>query len=117
MLNMTYPMTCDKGTINGKPVPAFYMGEADHARHAAELTGHDVSLYRTLLAAIRTGLPVVITHRERDGRRRKTTAIVEWAVVTDARNARLRVAYWGFAHHLYLSDIEAIDTPDVEYLD
>ncbi|QFG11513.1 hypothetical protein I5G87_gp89 [Mycobacterium phage Ekdilam] len=126
MLNTTYPMHLTRGTINGAEVPAGYMEEAALAR---EIVEHDdtlpVAAWRTLQAAIKSGLPVVLVTREKVGGRPvrvRKTVIVEYAVVvggpdvTRAGNL-LRVHYWGFGHNVWLADIVEVSTPDVEYLD
>ncbi|QAX95578.1 hypothetical protein I5H03_gp068 [Mycobacterium phage Nibb] len=120
MLNTTYPMNLTPRSLNGVEVPTGWQAQNALASEAAEADGHlDAAGWRTLLAAIANGLPVVIVYRERDGKRRKVTARVEYAVVHPEANvsARMRLSYWGFGHDVYVSDIESVATPDVEFLD
>lgn len=126
MLNTTYPMHLTRGTINGAEVPAGYMEEAALAREIVEADDRlPLAAWRTLLAAIRGGLPVVLVTRERIGGRpvrQRKTVLVEYAVVHggDAvalSSNTLRVRYWGFEHNVWLADVVEVSTPDVEYLD
>ncbi|QJD50341.1 hypothetical protein I5H01_gp066 [Mycobacterium phage MarkPhew] len=120
MLNTTYPMALSTGTLNGVEIPSGWEAQSTLAREAAEAAGQlDVAAWRTLLSAIKSGLPVVLVNRERDGRRCKMTVVVTWAVVHPECPAgnRIRVSYWGFGHDMHLADIESVATPDVEYLD
>ncbi|WNO27521.1 hypothetical protein SEA_AGEOFDAPAGE_40 [Mycobacterium phage Ageofdapage] len=127
-INTTYPFTCNRGTINGREVARGYMEEA---ADAAELHEFDdrltVAQYRTLQAAIRSGLPVVLTIAERGERpvARKVTAIVEYATIAPREAGNpvagsgnlIRVSYWGFGHNVWLQDILGLDTPEVEFID
>lgn len=117
MLNTTYPMHLDARTINGEPVPAGW--QAQHALSAEVAAAADGDLdarsWGTLLSAIRSGLPVVLVTNERHGHRERKTVIVQYAHVA-AHSTYLRVSYWGFTHNLYVSDIESVSTPDMEFL-
>ncbi|APU93143.1 hypothetical protein SEA_ROSMARINUS_39 [Mycobacterium Phage Rosmarinus] len=127
-INTATPFTCNPGTINGREVARGYMAEADDAR---ELAAFDDRLteaqYRTLQAAIGSGLPVVLTIREPGERpaARKVTAIVEYATIfprnaddpTAGSGNLIRVRYWGFGHNVWLQDIIDLDTPEVEFID
>lgn len=119
-INTTYPFTCADGTLNGAPIPADYMAEAELARQAADMSGAlDAQAWRTLLAAIRTGLPVVLTRRDRanSGRevRETITTIVKYACVSPGQGS-IRLSYWGFGHEQHVSQIVAVGTPDTSYV-
>lgn len=71
--------------------------------------------YRTVMSAIRMGLPVVLTRLEVVGERvfhNTNTVIVEALHVGAPSAARLRIHYWGFAHDVWLSDIVSINVPE-----
>ncbi|QJD50441.1 hypothetical protein SEA_CHRIS_39 [Mycobacterium phage Chris] len=120
MLNTTYPMALSTGSLNGVEIPRNWQAQSALATEAAEADGHiDAAGWRTLVVAIGKAMPVVIVYRERDGKRRKMTVLVDYAVVHPECPAgnRIRVRYWGFAHDVHLSAVESVATPDVEFLD
>ena len=117
-LNMTFPMTLDDGTINGEPVSRSYMAEALTAKAAAEITGQlTVSGWRLLLAATRSGLPVILTLRQRDAtsKRARMTVLVKHLTALES-GGRMRVSYWGFDHEICISDVERVELPGIEYV-
>ncbi|QFG09423.1 hypothetical protein I5H08_gp064 [Mycobacterium phage Yuna] len=124
-INTTFPMHCDRGTINGQKVPRDYMVSGAEARELAEFDDAlTLQEYRTLQSVVSGGLPVVLVTRERVGSegkvaRMRRTVIIEHALVTPNAKAsnRIRVRYSGFEHYVWLQDVVSIKTPDVEYLD
>ena len=118
ILNQTFPYTCAKGTVNGVEVSDDYMVEATAAEEAATLSeALDKQQWRTIFAAIRNGLPVVITRRVNGSALdEKLTVIIEYANVHTANSSKIRVRYWGFGHYVWASEIVAVDTPNVEYI-
>ena len=122
MLNSTFPYTCDKGTINGQPIPSDFMEEAELAAECATVSGAlDKAQWRTILAAIDSSLPVIITVRRKPGHDvppavERITAMVDYASVHGGGSDRLRVRYWGFGHYLWLGEIISVETPSVEWI-
>lgn len=116
-LNQTFPYASGPGTVNGQPVPDDYMDEAGMAEEAAALSGSlDKKQWRTILAAVRTGLPVVITHNDGGtGRKRTITALIQYANIHTPNSSRIRVSYWGFGHDVWASEIVSVETPDVTF--
>lgn len=118
LLNTTYPQTLTNGTVNGESLNGLgWMKESQLAEEIALHSGTlDKAQWRTLLAAIKCQLPVVVTTVDRGLGKERKTVMVSWASVgPDASTTHLRVHYWGFEHHLYVADILGIDTPEVEY--
>ena len=76
--------------------------------------------YRLALGAIGQGMPVVlerVVERDSQGEAVLTvTATVMLEYLVTGENARLRVNQWGgFSYDVFLTDIEAMDTPSVSY--
>jgi len=116
-LNQTFPYTLAKGTVNGEELPTDYVIEAKLAQEAADLSGSlDKQQWRTIFAAIRSGLPVIITRTVENGRTEKVTAIITYASVHTPSSSRIRVSYWGFGHYIHVSKIQSVETPSVEFV-
>lgn len=90
--------------------------QADLAYELADVTGREVAEFRTLLAAVNNGLPIVITWNLPLGDRvevKTATVIVEQFFAPTAHHSgRVHVHYWGFSHPITLADIESIEVPD-----
>jgi len=120
ILNQTFPYTCAKGTINGVTVSDLsggdFMVEAAAAEEAATLSeALDKQQWRTIFAAVESGLPVIVARKTKDGYVEKVTAIIEYATVHDANSSKIRVRYWGFGHYIWASEILWVETPDVKW--
>lgn len=125
-INTVTPFELTPGTLNGEAIPTGWLAQSHLADEVAALDDRlDAQAWNTLLYAIDRGMPVVLVTRERIGERvvrRKTTVIVEYAVMYGGdsvqRSAnRIRVRYWGFGHYVWLGEIVSVDTPHVEYVD
>ena len=118
--NVTYPMHLEKGTLNGQPITGGWMAEVALSKELAEADSHlDAHAWDTVISALRSNLPIVVTVRDRVGSERTRTfvAMIDYAIVeNDGRANRLRLRSWGgFSSDYYSSEIQAVGTPDVTW--
>jgi hypothetical protein len=101
--------------------------ESDLAAELAEVSNLTSEQGRTLIAAIRTGLPVLLTwdtmlnpaEFPRPVERKRTGVILDELSVPAGTPGTVRIAYWGFGHPIGLDQIRAAVVPEpiTEFLD
>jgi hypothetical protein len=97
-----------------------WMAEADLAAELAEVSNLTSEQGRTLIAAIRTGLPVLLTwdtmlNRNEFARpieRKRTGVILDELSVPAGHPGTVRISYWGFSHPIGLDQIRELRVPE-----
>lgn len=124
-LNTTYPMSLDRGTVNGAAIPSGWMAQHELATElAAADPALDLATWRTILSALSSNMPVVMTRLDPAltsirGRRVDATLTVMLEYVTvHGSTGRIRTRAWGgFSSEWFTDQIVSVTTPDVTYSD
>lgn len=106
--------------ITRRTAPGGWMREHDLAVEAYDATHDETGLpfeaYRDLVSAAGSGLPIILTHRGRDGSKTRRTYVVEQFIsYSTATTANLHVRAWGFAFPIALRDLVDVTVPEQEF--